>query len=94
MRVHVDEAGRDVEPGGVDLAGRARTGQIAHRDDLASGNAHIRDERGIAGPVQHPPPSNQQVEGLGFGGEGNGDGEQDGERKSEAAHGSFLPWIP
>jgi len=75
--VHVDEAGRDVEPGGVDLARRARAGQIAHRDDLAPGNAHIRHERRVSGAVQHTPPSNQQVEGLGLGGEGHGDGEQD-----------------
>ena len=80
MRVHVDEAGRDVQPGGVDLARRARAGQIAHRDDLAPGNAHIRHERRIAGPVQHMSSSNQQVEGLSVGGEGmDGDGEQDDE---------------
>ena len=92
MRVHVDEAGRDVEPGGVDLAGRARPGQIAHRDDLAPCDAHIGHERRIAGPVHHPSTSNQQIEGLGLRLEGmDGDGEQDGERESDAAHGWFLP---
>ena len=94
MRVHVDEAGRDVEPGRVDLAGRARTGQVPHRDDLAPGNAHIRHERRVSGPVQHPSPSNQQVEGLGPGGEGNGDGEQDGERKVKPRMGRSSPEFP
>ena len=41
MRVHVDEAGRDVPPGGVHGALRPVVRQVAHRGDRVSNDAHV-----------------------------------------------------
>ena len=51
VAVDVDEAGDDVEAGGVDL--RRGRGDLADRDDALAGNADIGGDRRPAGAVDH-----------------------------------------
>ena len=54
MGVDVDEPGRHVAAGGVDLAVGGGPGEVAQRDDSAVVDADVRVEPGIAGAVEDP----------------------------------------
>ncbi|MCE2455358.1 MAG: DNA cytosine methyltransferase [Gemmatimonadetes bacterium] len=64
MRVHVYEAGRDVESGGVDHSQGRSAGEEAKRRDLVPDDAEVGSERRIAGAVQNHSAADDQVELL------------------------------
>jgi hypothetical protein len=51
VRVHVDEAGRDDQPGGIDLLGRLARRHAAHGDDLTARHGHIAGKPRIAAAI-------------------------------------------
>ena len=60
--VHVDEAGADEQPVGIDHSGRGLGRKSSDRSDTAAGDADVGGEPRIAGPVDDPAAANQQVE--------------------------------
>ena len=62
VRVHVDEPGRDHVTGRVDHPGRAGVGERLDGLDAVSRDGHVGPPRGPAGPVDHGPAPDQDVE--------------------------------
>ena len=62
--VHVDEAGTDEQPVGVDHPGRGLARETSDRRDTAAGDADVGAEPRVAGSVDDAAAANQQVEHL------------------------------
>ncbi len=62
VRVHVDEARRDVAVAGVDHRCRVRVREHAHRRDAAAADAEVRAHPWIAGAVEDTAVANHDVE--------------------------------
>ena len=88
VRVHVDEAGRDDQPLGVDLAlGLARR-HAADGDDPVAADGHVADEPRVAGAVDDAAVADDEVvlaAHVVAGGE-----EQEEERESVESHGRVM----
>ena len=62
VRVHVDEAGRDVAIAGVDHRLRGGAAERSHRANAIAGDADVGAVPGIAGAIEHAPVAYQDVE--------------------------------
>ncbi len=72
VRVHVDEARRDDEAGGVDLARRRGVSEPPHVDDPSIADADVRRSPRIAAAVHDPSMADQDVVAAGRLCEGRG----------------------
>ena len=90
---HVDEAGRDDEPGGVDAPLRLGALEAAHGRDAVADHADVGAEPGRAGAVHDAPAREEQVAGRRWGSLGAGGGEQgeESERGLGVSHGEARP---
>src|SRR5580692_9329037 len=62
MGVHVDEAGRNGEPVGIDHPRSVQTGQVPDLRDAISLHANVRTEPGVARSIDHTTVLEKDVE--------------------------------